>query len=153
SDVVASLAPVAVELGSLPERDRAARIAAVQLYTETEMLAVADRCKLAELAARRQQRHFGIGQAERRQRAQLFAELERELRPARKNCVDDGRPDEILRAQQAVRLSRERLGERLDPVRHDRQARRCAMTPEPFEECRGSAKRSGGIEGRDRASG
>src|SRR5206468_3260316 len=90
-NVITSLAPVAVELGSLPKRDRAAGIAAVQLYTETEMLAVADRCKLAELAAGRQQGHVGVGQTERRQRAQLFAELERELRPARKNCVDDGR--------------------------------------------------------------
>src|SRR6266550_5797949 len=75
------------------------------------MLAVADRRKLAELAPRRQQGHVGIGQAERRQRAQLFAELERELRPARKYRVDDRRRHEIVGTQQALRLSRERLGE------------------------------------------
>src|SRR5436190_12000691 len=42
-DVVATHAPVAVELRALPEGDRAAGIAAVAMDAETQVLALADR--------------------------------------------------------------------------------------------------------------
>ena len=68
-DVVTSVASVAIELGSLSERDGAAGVAAVSMDTEAEMLPVADGRELAELAARREQRDIGIGQTERREGA------------------------------------------------------------------------------------
>ena len=65
-DVVTSRASVTVELGALSEGDGAAGVAAVAMDAETEVLPVADGRELAELAARREQRDIGIGQAERR---------------------------------------------------------------------------------------
>jgi len=117
------------------------------------VLAVADRRQFAELAAGCQQRDVGIRQTEGRQRTQFFAKLERELRVARQDGVDDRRRDEILRAQQAFGLSRERVPERLDAVRRDRQAGRRAMTAEPFEKRRARAKSAVKIERRDRPAG
>src|SRR5436190_5679001 len=152
-DVVPSFTPVAVELRPLAEGNRTPRVASVPLHPEAQVLAVADRRQLTELTARCQQRDVGICKAERRQRAQLLAELERELRAARKDGVDDRRRDKILRAEQAFRLGRERVGERFDAVRLDRQARRRAMAAEPLEERRASAEGAVEVERRDRAPG
>src|SRR5712691_6401878 len=145
-DVVMSRTSVAVELGSLAESDRAARIAAVPVYAEAEMLAVADRGQLAELAARSEQRDVGIGQTERRKSAQLFTELERELRTARQHGVDDGRRDEVFRSEQPFRSSRESLGERLDALGRDRKARGRTMTTKPLEESRARTERAVEVE-------
>ena len=150
--VVTSRAPVAVELGALSEGDRAARVAAVAMHAEAQMLPVTDGRELTELAARREQRDVGIGQPERRESAQLFAELERELRAARQHRVDDGRGDEVFRSEQPFGLSRESLGERLDPIRRDREAGRRAMTAEPLEEGRARTERAVQVERRNRAS-
>src|SRR5439155_13991966 len=79
-DVVPPDTPVAVHLRSLAERDSAARIAAVTVHSETEMLAVSNRRKVAELAPGCEQRHVGIAEPERRQPAQLLAQIERQLR-------------------------------------------------------------------------
>src|SRR5436190_6062758 len=53
-DVVAPVSPVAVELRSLTERNRATRIAAVAVHPEPKMLPVSDRRELSELAAGRE---------------------------------------------------------------------------------------------------
>jgi len=49
-DVVPADGAEPVELGSEAERDRTARVAPAVFDTETEVLAVADRCEVAELA-------------------------------------------------------------------------------------------------------
>ena len=145
-DVVTSRASVAVELGPLAEGDRASRIPAVSVHAEAEMLSVADRGQLTELAARSEQRDVGISQTERRESAQFFAELQRELRTTREYGVDDGRRDEIFWSKQPFRLSRESVGELLHPVRRDRKARGRAMTTEPFEERRARTERAVKVE-------
>ena len=151
--VVASGAPVAVELRPLSKGDRASRVSAVSVHAETEMLPVSHRRELTELAARRQQCHIGIREAERRERAQLFAELERELRTAGQDGIDDCCGNEVFRPEQTFRLSGEGLGERLHALRHDRQARSRAMTTEPLQERRTGTERTVEVERRDRAAG
>src|SRR5262249_2710050 len=94
-DVVAPYSAEAVQLRPLPECNRAAGVAPVALHAEAEMLAVADRRQVAELAARREQRHVGIAEPERREQAQLLAEIQGELRAAREHRVDNGRRDEV----------------------------------------------------------
>src|SRR6266576_2043686 len=152
-NVVTALTPVAVELRPLPEGDRTSGVVSVALNAEAQMLPVADGSELAELAARRQQRDIGVGQPERRQRAQLFAELQRQLRAPRQDRVDDGCRDEVFRGQQTFGSSRERLGERLDPVGGNRQARGRPMSAEPPEAGRAGTKCTMEVERRDRASG
>src|SRR5262249_33642119 len=95
-DVVPSDTAGTVELGSLAERNRSARVTPVTLQTETQMLSVTDRCQFAELAPRRKQRHVRVAEAERRKPPQLLAQLERQLRAARQHGVDDGQRHEIV---------------------------------------------------------
>ena len=82
------LAPVAVEPRADAERDRAAGVEAVAPDAEAQMLPLAHRRELAELAARREQRHLGIAEPERREPRELRAELERQPRAARHDRVD-----------------------------------------------------------------
>src|SRR3954469_6097473 len=149
-DVVSTHAAITVELRPVSERDRAAGIAAVALYAETEVLAVAPRRQLAELAARRQQRHVRIAEPERSEPAQLLAEVEREPRAAGQHGVDDRRRHEVVGHEQPFRLRSERVGERLHELRHDRQAGGGAVPAESLEELRAAAQRAVQVERRNR---
>ena len=62
-----------VELPAEPERDRAARVAPVLADAEAQVLAVADGRGVDGLAARDEQRHVGVAEAERRQPLELRA--------------------------------------------------------------------------------
>src|SRR4051794_25764054 len=78
-DVVARLAPEAVELRAEAERDRLAGVASAVAHAEPEVLPVADRRGLCDLATVDEQRHPRIAEAERREPRELAAEAERQL--------------------------------------------------------------------------
>src|SRR5581483_6441948 len=99
-DVPADALPVDVESRSDAERDRAAGVGAVATHAEAQMLALADRGEVAELAAGREQGHLGIAEPERRQLRELRAQVEREPRPARHDPVDARRRQEVLFLEQ-----------------------------------------------------
>ena len=121
-DVVAPLGAEEIELSSQAEADRAARVAAVAAYAEGEVLAFADRAQLDEAAARREQRHLGIPEPERRQPTEFLRELERQRGAAWQDGVDrDARPQVVV-GERAVGVRRERLREELDALGADRPA-------------------------------
>ena len=70
-DVVAARPAGTVELPAEAERDRAARVGAVAADAEAQMLALADRRELAELAAGGEQRHLRVAEPERREPREL----------------------------------------------------------------------------------
>src|SRR6266545_5010588 len=86
--VVAAGAPQPVEVGAHPERDRAAAVAAVLAAdAEAQVLAVADRREVAQLAAGREQCDAGIAEPERRELRELLREFERERHAARDDRI------------------------------------------------------------------
>ena len=117
------------------------------------MLAVADRRELGDLASGREQRHLRVPEAERREAAQLAAQLERQLRAAGQDRVDDGRRHEIHLLDRTFCVRGERIGERLDRFRRDRQAGSCTMASETLEERRARCKTRMQVEGRNRTTG
>src|SRR6266545_2292594 len=149
-DVVATDAPVAIQARPLPERDRAAGVATVAVDTKTEVLPVAHRREIAELAARCEQRHVRVAEPERRKSTQLLAQVERELCVTRKDRVDRRRRHEVVRIEQTFRLRREGFGERLHPLGKNRQAGGGAMPAEALEELGAGAERRMQVEVLDR---
>src|SRR6185436_11364845 len=69
----------AFEPSAEPERDRTPRVAPVRAHAELQVLALADGGQVDQLAAREQQRHVRVAEAERREPRQLVAKLERQL--------------------------------------------------------------------------
>ena len=131
-DVVAPHLAEPVELRAETEGDRAPGIASAVADAEAQVLAVADRGQVAELAGRQEQRDARVREPERRQAAELLAEVEREL-PARDDRVDDRSRAQVVVRQRGVGVSREGLGERVDLGRVDREARGGSMSAEPLE--------------------
>ena len=98
-------APEPVELRAEPEGDRAARVGAVAADAEAQVLPLAHGREVAELAARREQRHVRIAEPERRELRELLAELEREPRPGvrrRRPCVMRRRSSSVSAASAAA---------------------------------------------------
>ena len=77
------------------------------------MAALAHRGRLGDLAARQEQRHARVAEAERRQPRQLAGEIEREL-ARRDDGVDDGDRLEVAIVELRVGVRGERLDERLE---------------------------------------
>src|SRR5919109_869415 len=84
-DVEAAVAPQPVELPTLPERDRRTGVLAAVPDAEPEVLPLAYRLELRELAAGQEEGHVRVAEPERGKPRELPAKLERELRAA-----DDG---------------------------------------------------------------
>ena len=88
------------------------------------MLALADDAGLDRLAARHEQRHVGVAEPERREPLELAREAERERRArarSRRSCVTGTRSSS---ASASVGVRGERVRERLELLRVDREARR-----------------------------
>ena len=88
---------------------------------EPQVLAVADRGELGELAAGREQRHARVSEPERRERRQLLAEVEREL-AAVDDRVDRQAPAEFVLASAPAACAAKASRERLEALRADREA-------------------------------
>ena len=131
-DVVAALAAEAVELRAETEGDGASGVVVAAEDAEAEVLAVADSRQLAELAGREEQRHARVPEAERRQAAQLGAELEREL-GAGDDGVDHGPRPQVVLGEHSVGMSRERVGERVHVLGPDREPGCRAVAAEAVE--------------------
>src|SRR5205807_8003332 len=101
-------------------------------------------------ARRREQRHVRIPEPERRKPPQLLAQVEGQPGPTRKDGVDDRLRNEIVRNEQALGLQGERVGERLHPLRKDREPRRRTVSAVTLEEPGTCAERGVEIERRDR---
>ena len=76
------------------------------MHAEAQVLAIAHRREVAELASGRKQCHLRVAEPERCETAQLLAEVERQLRAARQDRVDDGRRHQVVRRQQSFSLRR-----------------------------------------------
>jgi hypothetical protein len=87
------------------------------------VLAVPHRPQVAELAAGEEQRDAGVAETEGRKPAQLRAKSEGERGP-RDDRIDDGHRSQVVVGQVGVGVVRERLRERIDPLRIDREPRR-----------------------------
>ena len=119
-DVVAALAAEAVELAAHAERDRRPGVAAALPHAEAQVLAVADRGEVGELAAVDEQEHAGIAEPERREPAELRAQVEGQLLPGTTASTRvTGRRSSS--ASTGVGVRGERRGERLERSRRDRQ--------------------------------
>src|SRR5204862_3447853 len=90
-DVVAQLAPEAVELPAEAEGDRAARVAPVLAHAEAKVLALAELRRLGDLDAGGEKGHPGVAEPERRELLELGAEVEGQRRPRRQDRVELGR--------------------------------------------------------------
>ena len=84
------------------------------------MLPLPDGAELSQLAGGQEQGHARVAEAERRQPAELLAQLERQL-GAGDDCVDLGDRLQILVGQVLVGVRGERIGERLDVLGPDRE--------------------------------
>ncbi len=131
-DVVVVEAAVAVDLGADPERDRGACVAAALAHAEAEVLAFADGVEPVELAVVDEERDAGVAETERRELGELLAERKPELGSADDRVDRDPRPKVVV-GQLAVGVLAERLGERLDVLRLDREAGGGAVTAEALE--------------------
>src|SRR5205085_625732 len=94
-EVVAAHAPIAVELRPEAEGDRATGVALTVADAEAQMLALADRGQLAQLAAGEEQRHVRVPEPERRQARQLRGQLEGQLRAVGER-IDDRRRRQLV---------------------------------------------------------
>src|SRR5262245_2733906 len=94
-----------------PEGNRAARVAAVCAHAELEVLSLADGGELRQLAARQEQRHVRVAEAERREPRELAAQLEREV-AAVDERVDRCRRPQVVLLEGRVADPGELLGER-----------------------------------------
>src|SRR5581483_7518547 len=115
--------PPAVELRSETEGDRASCCAVLVSRAEAKVLPLPHGGHVAELAARDEERHARVAEAEGREPAQLVRELQR-ARTARDDGVDGERRTEVVVGQQRVGLVGERGRKRLDAVRLNRKPRR-----------------------------
>src|SRR5262245_18667123 len=78
-DVVVPGPAQAVEPPAQPEGDRAARVAAIRAHAELEVLPVPDGGEVRKLAARQEQGHVRVAEAERCEPRELAAQLEGEV--------------------------------------------------------------------------
>ena len=111
---------------------------------EAQVLAVADRAEVGELAAVDEQRHARVAEPERREPASSAARPSVQLR-ARHDRVDARHRLQVVVGQHLVGVRGERRGERLDALGLDRQAGRGAMAAEALEvrRARGERRRAG----------
>ena len=107
-------------------------VAAALPHAEAQVLAVADGDELGELAAVDEQRHAGIAEPERRQTAELRAQIEMQLAPGTIASTRVTRPQVVL-GQHRVGVRGERSRERLDALGRDRQPGGGAMAAEALE--------------------
>ena len=128
-------------------------VAALVADAEAEVLALADGRELGELAVGREQGHVRVAEPERREPAQLGAEVERERDAARERRR---RPaivgTELVLGERERGLRGERVGERLDALGPDREAGRGAVPAEALEVARARAERAVQVERRDRSA-
>src|SRR2546423_6643544 len=110
-DVVAPRAAEAVELAAEPERDRRPGVAAALPHAEAQMLALADRAELAQLASVDEQHHAGIPEPERREARQLLAERQAQLAAGDDRVDDDARP-QVVFGEYGIGVRGERRSER-----------------------------------------
>src|SRR5258708_9364889 len=107
-DVPAADAAQTVDVRAHAERDRTAAVASVlDAHAEAQMLAVADRREVAQLAARREQHYAGIAEPERRQLPELFGELERQRDATRHDRIDDRDRPELFVGEDRIGMLRE----------------------------------------------
>jgi hypothetical protein len=96
------------------------------------VLPVTDGTQGGELAAGREERDAGISETERRESAELFAQVERELAPVDDRVDDERRPQVVVR-ERRVRMVGERMRERVDAFRPKGEPCGCAMASPPDE--------------------
>src|SRR5206468_5346036 len=106
-DVVAAVTSEPVELAAHAERDRGSRVTAALADPETQVLAVANRREVRELAAVDEQDHTRVAEPERRETAELGAEVEVEL-AAGHDRVDARHRLQVVLSEHGVRMRRER---------------------------------------------
>ena len=115
------------------------------------MLPLADRARPGRLDARDEERRLGVAETERRQPVELLGELERQ-RARRHDRVDGGERPQVDASELGVRMTPERVGERLELRGLDREPRRGAMASEA-PEMLGTRREPGmEVEVRDRAA-
>src|SRR4029077_20797989 len=95
-DVVAGVAPKAIELGAEAEGDRLARVAAAVPDPKAKVLAVSDRRRLRDLAAVDEKRDARVAETERGQPAELGAEVEIQLEAGHDRIDARHRPEVVL---------------------------------------------------------
>ena len=134
------------------ERDRAARVAPVLAHAEAQVLALADGRGADRLAARDEQRHVGVPEAERRQLLELAGELERERRCG-DDRVDPRHGRQVLVRELLVGVRGERRGERLELVGPDRQAGGGPVAAEALEVAGAGGEAGVQVEARHRPAG
>jgi hypothetical protein len=141
-DVPAGRRSVGVEASAQAECDRAACVGAVAANTEPQVLPLADGRKVAELATRGKQRYVGIAKTERCEPRKLGAQLERETRAARHDCVDVRRRTQVFVDKKPCRVLGERRSECGHVFRRNRQAGGGAVTAPASEQCRARTERT-----------
>src|SRR4029453_13131078 len=127
----------AVEPPAEPEGDRATGVAAVGAHAELEVLPLAHRAELRELAARQEQRDVRFAQAERREPRELVAQLEGEVAAVDEGVDGRGRPQVVL-FEGRVADRGELVGERRHVRGLDREPGRSSV-PTPALEVSGAA--------------
>src|SRR5581483_478708 len=150
-DVVVAHTAEAVELGAEPERDRRTGRPPRVADAEAQVLAVADRGQIGELAAGDEQGDAWVAETERREAAELRAELERERR-AGDDRVDDRHRPQIVLGEVLVRVGGERGRERVDVLGPDREPGGRAMAPEALEVLGAGGEPGVEVEGGDAAA-
>src|SRR5581483_3312684 len=134
------------------QEDRAAGVAALATHAEAEEPALAHRAELAELAARNEQRHLRIAEAERREPIELVAELERQLRPALHDRVDVRHRQQVVVGEDARCVLGERCGEPWHVLGRDREPGGGPVAAPASEERGAGAERPVEVERGDRAA-
>ena len=107
---------------------------------------------LRQLARRRQQRHAGVPEAERREPLELLTEIERQLVTADDRVNLNHRPQVVL-VECCSGMIGERVGERAQAVRPDREPGGGPVTTEALELARACGQRAVEIEGGYRPAG
>src|SRR5262249_28266489 len=151
-NVVAPGTSEPVELPAEPERDRRPGVATVLPHAEAEVLPLADRPELTQLARVDEHHDAGVAEPERRQARELLAERQAELVAGDDRVDDDAGPEVVLR-QDGVCVLGERRGERVDARGVDRQTGRGPMAAEALEITRARGERAVQVEVPGRAAG
>jgi hypothetical protein len=130
--VVPALAAIAIQLPSDAEGDRTARVVPALVDAKAQVLPLPHGAELSQLAGRQEQGHARVAEAERRQPAELFTQIERQLGPGN-DRVHPGDRLQVFVGQMLVGVRSERIGERLDALRLDREAGGSPVPPEALE--------------------
>ena len=138
---------------ALPEGDRAPRVPAVlPTDPELQMLPVADRAQITQLARGREQGHGRIAEAERRKLLELLRQLERKRQSARHDRIDRRGGRKLVLAQHRVRVLGEGARKHIHLRRINREPGRRAMAAPADEMVRAGGERLVQVEGSGRTA-